>query len=61
MLVLKEQAGIPYGTVKYVRQAVKGGGAMKLVIAVVEDDDTPALVEELTENKFQATKLASTG
>ena len=34
---------------------------MKLVIAVVEDDDTPALVEELTENKFQATKLASTG
>lgn len=34
---------------------------MKLVIAVVQDDDAVDLIEELTENKFRVTKLATTG
>lgn len=34
---------------------------MKLVITVVEDNDVAFLMEELVENGFQATKLASTG
>ncbi len=34
---------------------------MKLIITVLEDDDTPTLMERLTEGGFQATKLASTG
>ena len=34
---------------------------MKLVLAVVQDDDAGELVERLVENKFSATKLASTG
>ncbi|MGI6149226.1 MAG: hypothetical protein GX195_08170 [Firmicutes bacterium] len=34
---------------------------MKLVIAVVEDTDAPALIEKLVEAGVQATKLASTG
>lgn len=35
--------------------------AMKLVLAVVQDDDSGELVERLVKNKFSATKLASTG
>ncbi|WP_416198894.1 MAG: putative protein YaaQ [Sporanaerobacter sp.] len=34
---------------------------MKLIIAIVQDQDAPSLVEELTENEFRVTKLASTG
>ncbi len=34
---------------------------MKLVIAIIHDDDAPALLEELHINSFRVTKLASTG
>lgn len=34
---------------------------MKLILAVVEDDDAPRLMDALIENDFSATKLASTG
>lgn len=34
---------------------------MKLVIAVVQDDDADELVERLVKEKFSSTKLASTG
>ncbi len=34
---------------------------MKLVIAIVDDEDAPKLVDKLMENKFRVTKLASTG
>lgn len=34
---------------------------MKLVIAVVQDDDADDLVENLVQKRFSATKLASTG
>lgn len=34
---------------------------MKLVIAIVQDDDTANLVSNLTENGYRVTKLASTG
>ncbi|NLJ75135.1 MAG: hypothetical protein GX331_09120 [Firmicutes bacterium] len=34
---------------------------MKLIVAVVEDNDVPMLMEALVENEVQATKLASTG
>lgn len=34
---------------------------MKLVLAVVEDDDAMVLMDSLIENDFGATKLASTG
>lgn len=34
---------------------------MKLVIAVVQDDDADELVESLVQKRFSATKLASTG
>ncbi len=34
---------------------------MKLLVTVIEDDDTPALMGALTQQGFQATKLASTG
>ncbi|MGI6486386.1 MAG: hypothetical protein GX759_05835 [Thermoanaerobacterales bacterium] len=34
---------------------------MKLVIAVVQDNDAGRLVEQLTEERFGITKLASTG
>lgn len=34
---------------------------MKLVIAVVQDDDVNGLVEKLVENRYSTTKLASTG
>ncbi|SHH76792.1 cyclic-di-AMP receptor [Sporanaerobacter acetigenes] len=34
---------------------------MKLIIAIVQDQDASNLVEELTEEEFRITKLASTG
>ncbi|WP_425446833.1 cyclic-di-AMP receptor [Dethiothermospora halolimnae] len=34
---------------------------MKLVIAIVQDEDSGKLVDELMENNFGVTKLASTG
>ncbi|SHH76775.1 cyclic-di-AMP receptor [Sporanaerobacter acetigenes] len=34
---------------------------MKLLIAIVQDADTPKLVKALMSNKFRVTKLASTG
>ncbi len=34
---------------------------MKLIIAIVQDQDVPSLVDDLTENDFRVTKLASTG
>ncbi|MEQ8196777.1 MAG: cyclic-di-AMP receptor [Clostridiaceae bacterium] len=34
---------------------------MKLVIAIVQDDDSADLVEALTEGNFRVTKLATTG
>ncbi|MBO8142063.1 MAG: cyclic-di-AMP receptor [Firmicutes bacterium] len=34
---------------------------MKLILAVVEDDDATVLMDSLIENNFSATKLASTG
>lgn len=34
---------------------------MKLAIVVVEDDDSSALIKELTQNGYNSTKLASTG
>lgn len=37
------------------------GKKMKLVIAIVHDEDSHKLVEKLTESNFRVTKLASTG
>lgn len=34
---------------------------MKLIIAVVQDQDVPLLLDKLSEEKIRATKLASTG
>lgn len=34
---------------------------MKLIMAVIEDDDATRLMDALIDNKFSATKLASTG
>ncbi|NMA48917.1 MAG: hypothetical protein GX947_04005 [Tissierellia bacterium] len=34
---------------------------MKLVVAIVQDQDAPSLVEDLTDKEFRVTKLASTG
>ena len=34
---------------------------MKLVIAIVQDDDAMDLIEELTDKNFRVTKLATTG
>ena len=34
---------------------------MKLVIAIVQDDDASELVEAITENGYRVTKLATTG
>ncbi|MCR4945163.1 MAG: cyclic-di-AMP receptor [Clostridium sp.] len=34
---------------------------MKMIIAIVQDDDSIDLVENLTEKKFGVTKLATTG
>ncbi|MBC7088461.1 MAG: cyclic-di-AMP receptor [Tissierellales bacterium] len=34
---------------------------MKLIIAIVQDQDAPGLIEELMDKDFRVTKLASTG
>lgn len=34
---------------------------MKLIIAIVQDQDAPNLIEDLTKYKYGVTKLASTG
>lgn len=34
---------------------------MKLVLAIVQDDDSLDVIEELTENNYRVTKLATTG
>ena len=34
---------------------------MKLVIAIVQDQDAGSLIEDLTDKEFRVTKLASTG
>ena len=34
---------------------------MKLIIAIVQDEDTPRLINRLMENGYSATKLATTG
>ena len=34
---------------------------MKLIICIVQDQDSTALIDELTDNNFRITKLASTG
>lgn len=34
---------------------------MKLVIAILKDDDTEAIVQALTAQNFRATRVASTG
>ncbi len=34
---------------------------MKLLIAIVQDQDVLSLIDELTENNYRVTKLASTG
>lgn len=34
---------------------------MKLIIAIIQDQDAPGLIEDLTENDFRVTKLSSTG
>ncbi len=39
----------------------KGGKVVKLIIAIVQDEDSGKLINELMKNKFGVTKLASTG
>lgn len=39
----------------------KGEKVMKLIIAIVHDEDAHGLVEELTDRNYRVTKLASTG
>lgn len=34
---------------------------MKLIVCIVQDQDTHSLIEDLTESDFRVTKLASTG
>lgn len=34
---------------------------MKLIIAIVQDQDVPSLIDDLTEKEYRVTKLASTG
>ncbi|WP_077369401.1 cyclic-di-AMP receptor [Anaerosalibacter sp. Marseille-P3206] len=34
---------------------------MKLIVAIVQDQDAPTLIDELTEKEYRITKLASTG
>lgn len=34
---------------------------MKLIIAIVQDQDVPSLMDDLTESEFRITKLTSTG
>lgn len=34
---------------------------MKLIVAIVQDQDSPSLIDDLNEKEFRVTKLASTG
>ena len=34
---------------------------MKLIVSIVQDQDAPSLIDDLTEKDFRVTKLASTG
>lgn len=34
---------------------------MKLIIAIVQDEDAPKLIDTLMENRYRVTKLATTG
>lgn len=34
---------------------------MKLIIAIVQDQDAPSLIEDLTDHQYRVTKLTSTG
>ena len=34
---------------------------MKLIVAIVQDQDMPSFIDDLTEKEFRVTKLASTG
>lgn len=34
---------------------------MKLIIAIVQDQDAPSLIEDLTDHEYRVTKLTSTG
>ncbi len=40
---------------------MEGDESMKLILAVVQDQDSSKLMNALVDNKFRATKLASTG
>lgn len=40
---------------------IKGGYNMKLVFAIVHDEDGPKVMEELNRNGFSVTKLCSSG
>jgi len=40
---------------------MKGDESMKLILAVVQDQDSSKLMNALVDNNFRATKLASTG
>ncbi|ETI65837.1 hypothetical protein BAVI_25684, partial [Neobacillus vireti LMG 21834] len=44
-----------------IRKNWREGGLMKLIIAVVQDQDSNRLSKALVDNNFRATKLASTG
>lgn len=43
------------------RKRAKGEMTVKLIVAVVQDQDSNRLSAALTKNDFRATKLASTG
>lgn len=34
---------------------------MKLIVAIIQDQDAPILIDELTEKKYRVTKLSSSG
>lgn len=40
---------------------MRGGAGMKLIIAIIHDEDSHELIKKLTEKNYGVTKLASTG
>jgi uncharacterized protein YaaQ len=42
-------------------EIIKGGINMKLIIAIVHDEDAGVIIDEFSENKLQITKLCTTG
>ncbi len=42
-------------------EKMKGAERMKLILAVIQDQDSNKLMNALVDNNFRATKLASTG